>query len=315
MSCVRRVFILFRIAICSVFGQIALVWRSRGCVIVVPGFAIGDIVFTSVVVREYKKLHPLKKFCIVVDGNRKGDCDAAELVGDVFDRIERNVPPIPRRLQFPTVHKLWPDMWSMMCPKHGNINLIDLFSQLITGRTLLTKAIPITVPLPEYCEDWNLFPNGKTVLICPGATSTAMPDADNIWISIGNHLRQKGFSVVFNAKDDSHCKGFDTVFYDVKKTAAFVEHCGYVISLRSGLADLLAYVTTARILAVYSRNFDDWCWTVADAWKAAGYQMAGEEFLQYWSLSGLFDRDGLYDCFYDGIDSLKRNVEVLVGVR
>ena len=303
---------VFKAVICSVVGQIALLLRNPGCTIIVPGYAIGDIVMLSAVVRKYKEFDSKRKFCIGIDGNRKGDCDAAELVGTPFDRIEKHIPPVFRRLHFPGIHKLWPHMWSVNCPKYGNKNLIDLFSQLVFGKSLIIKAKPICVSFKNYNLDWSKYPKGRTILICPGATSAAMPNSDEIWMSVGNCLKQKGFSVVFNAENDAHCKGFDTIFYDVKTTAAFAEHAGYVISLRSGLADLLAYVTHAKILAIYSHSLDDWCWTVSDVWRKEGYVEAGEEFLRYWSLSGLFDREGLYDCFYEGIDDLLRQVDNLL---
>lgn len=310
---ITRCLSLAKTAGCSIVGQLMLLWRNRGYRIICPASAIGDIVFSAAVVRELKKRFPDEKFCILVDGTRNSLSCAARMLLGIFDRVETRCPPLPSMITSSSIIKVWPAIWKADCSDFGYSNCLSLIAKATDLRLNVNKAEPLRIDL-RYEENWNCkWQKGKTVLICPGANSASMPNADDIWMAVGNYCRRKGLRVVFNAKDDIHCKGFDTVFYDVRRMSAFAEYCGYVISLRSGLADLLAYVTRARILAVYSHNLDDWYWTVSDAWRKAGYSEAGESFLHFYALSGLYDREGLYDCFYEGIDSVNRAIDALIG--
>ena len=84
---------------------------------------------------------------------------------------------------------------------------------------------------------------GSSVLFAPDANSVSKLD-DRFWISLVDYYTKKGVLCFTNVvkKTDKPLPGTIGVSFSAVETAQFAEYCGHVVSLRSGLCDLMKYV-------------------------------------------------------------------------
>lgn len=100
---------------------------------------------------------------------------------------------------------------------------------------------------------------GKTVVIFPNA-NTHMIKNKGFWRKISAALKNHGFSVISNSKrGEKNISGIDYVDLELNEILPFVELAGYIISIRSGICDLLASSNATKFILypdVKSRAFD-----------------------------------------------------------
>ena len=105
-----------------------------------------------------------------------------------------------------------------------------------------------------------------------GVQTCALPIS--FWESLAFRLKQGGYSVYTNVgsrKERAVC-GTRPVAKSLLETAQFCEGCAAVISLRSGLCDLLGFTETKLIVINTS-----------------------EELFREWNLRNVFERKGIYN--------------------
>ena len=108
--------------------------------------------------------------------------------------------------------------------------------------------------IKEYLAEQCLEP-GRTVVLFPYAnTIEALPM--ELWEEFARHLREMGFSVCTNVDAGGEViPGTDRVFVPYKDIKAFVEKAGYLVSIRSGMCDILADSECRKFILYPTPNF------------------------------------------------------------
>ena len=100
------------------------------------------------------------------------------------------------------------------------------------------------------------FQKGKTVLLSPYSRAIDIQEKQ-LFSLLAKKLNELGFSVFTNLSDRNHCpiSGTKALFCTLDQVIHFVRSGGYVIGVRSGLLDLLAY-TKCKMVAIYPYNLE-----------------------------------------------------------
>ncbi|SDG49135.1 hypothetical protein [Roseospirillum parvum] len=106
-------------------------------------------------------------------------------------------------------------------------------------------------------EGWGL-PRGRTVLLAPHAYSTATLPL-GFWNTLTARLKAAGWEVVLNVdpRFPVTVEGARPIEFPLGEALPVADHCGWVISSRSGLTDILS-TTRARLSVLYPRFADGW---------------------------------------------------------
>lgn len=131
----------------------------------------------------------------------------------------------------PTVscHEKAPAGWLFLCTHLKSFNLPEDTPRQHTLR--LERIAPAPVP-----------PGQKRILLAPEALSLHLPLLTRTWVTLAQHLQQRGYTVVYNAlKEDKHLSQYATWLNgSLEQAIAVARSAEQVISLRSGLCDILA---------------------------------------------------------------------------
>lgn len=133
---------------------------------------------------------------------------------------------------------------------HG-FNLLSLSKEFL-GITSNSEVV-----LPQFDSDItdlmtvmqanNLIP-GRTILLVPNAKSVARIPL-TFWVNLTNKLKSCGFTVCTNSIGDSEPPIIGTcpIFIPYSKLVPFLEKCGAVVGLRSGLFDIASTAKCPKI--------------------------------------------------------------------
>jgi hypothetical protein len=133
---------------------------------------------------------------------------------------------------------------------YKGLNFADFYDYIVFGETkpILYHRIESHIKNVDYEKKYGIV-KGSTVLIAPYSDSIDSLQKDD-WEYLVKKLRQKGYCVLTNCGNSNEkpikgsnaiCVGFDEV-YDL------AEWCGYFISVRSGLCDILSTCTCRKII-------------------------------------------------------------------
>jgi len=140
---------------------------------------------------------------------------------------------------------------------YKNINLLDIC------KLTLNLDFKAEISMPVIDEKYRIsaeekFKNhhlrqGKTVIIAPEARTVEVLGV-SFWKELVKELKEKGYDVFLNAIDkDSIFDGVEYEFVSFGEIIPFANLCGHVISVRSGLCDILA-VSDCRLHVIYPRQ-------------------------------------------------------------
>lgn len=108
--------------------------------------------------------------------------------------------------------------------------------------------------IDEYLDEFCLE-HGKTVVLFPYANTIGDLPIE-LWEELARHLREIGFSVCTNVEPGGPpIPGTYGVFVPYKHIKMFVERAGYVISLRSGMCDIIANTKCRKYILYPTPNF------------------------------------------------------------
>ena len=162
------------------------------------------------------------------------------------------------------VHLKRPILYQTL-PRNGYIynNALDTYKSYIGLNSLAMPARPV-IKIKSRRNAKRKFYKlglkaGKTVVIFPNANTHVIRN-DDFWRNISAVLKSHGFSIISNSKrGEKIISGIDYVDLEVDELLPFVELAGYMISIRSGICDLLASSDATKFILypdIKSHAFD-----------------------------------------------------------
>lgn len=95
---------------------------------------------------------------------------------------------------------------------------------------------------------------GKTIFLSPYANSCNFRViTERFWSKLADELIKRGFEVVFNVDENSYAN-YKKVYLPINQIIPFADLCTHVLSFRSGLIDVIAGTTTAKLMVLYAGN-------------------------------------------------------------
>ncbi len=137
---------------------------------------------------------------------------------------------------------------------YKNINLLDICKLTLNLDFKAEISMPVIeekyrISAQKKFKNLNLR-QGKTVIIAPEARTVQVLGL-SFWKELVKELKEKGYDVFLNAVDkDSIFDGVEYEFIRFAEIIPFANLCGHVISVRSGLCDVLA-VLDCRLHVIY----------------------------------------------------------------
>lgn len=274
-----------------------------------PAAGLGDWVMFANAARDYKLLPCARKLAFVVGDREKVHAQLAGLL-DSIDCLIKIPIEESRRCYIPWIEHTRTMVRDLPFSENVEENFAKTLDASLSymSRCSSTKIDP-GPEVKKWFFDLHRFPIGKTILICPAAGSCGI-NADTFWLQLAKSLRERGLVPVFNAKDATRYSGFEAIFLSIKDTMAFVELAGGIVTVRSGMADLASYFTSAKVVSLFPDDWEAWSWIVREKWLRMGCDRPSGKFMKAWSLNRIFPRDGIFELVWD--ENLK--IETIVNM-
>lgn len=130
------------------------------------------------------------------------------------------------------------------------------------------KILPDTEKITRLFESFGLR-RGKTVFIVPyanwfGPIGKELKSA-GFWTKLCDALSREGYDVIFNSEEEV-AAGVPYTFMGLSDLPGFVELCGNVVGMRTGLLNFIAIFTNVTIQCLWPE--DDSVYFNTDRWKA-----------------------------------------------
>lgn len=267
------------------------------CYVVCP-YGIGDTLYVAALMGSYKRQNPgIRRVCMIV---KKEHAQIPDWFDAVDEKIVSDVMVNDLNV-FSVSTGTWklknylyghfrkePD-WRLF-PEFGNCeikNMVYRYKKLVLQLSAsCAMEEPKIVPDPELqmalMEEYEI--GERTIILMPYANSTMLMER-GFWERMVEILIELGYQVITNVKGDDELpiKGTRGLCADIATTAALCEFCRLVISLRSGLCDVLAF-TEAKLVVLNNREYH----------------------FNEWNLSAVTSREGIYNLLIgrDGIVKL-----------
>lgn len=267
-------------------------------------YGVGDTLYAAALMESLRKyrISSFKKLCLIVKAGHSR-------IPDWFDAVDEKIvsDEMVRVLNtYCAATKTWELKNFIYGHFHKDLNC-RLFPEyeacsiknMVYRYKDLVFHLPGDCPLeePKIVPDWNLMEaimreqqiSRETVIFMPYANSTGLLPAA-FWEKLACQLKKPGYTVLTNVKDmtEQPVKGTGRLCADIATTAAVCEQCRLVVSLRSGLCDVLAF-TGAR-LAVLNKS---------------------EYHLKEWDLHAAVNRPGIYNIMADETDIISSVFRIL----
>lgn len=222
-------------------------------------YGIGDTLMVCLLLKEFRVRNPGHEICLIIKSNHVGIVK----MFSSFDQIKefKNLPPF-----FETSDSINLNRPMVLHPSSyfsGNlvdylgyrgITLIDVYKIIMCLPSRVKFDFPKinSMARRKSIEKFNSYclRKGKTVILAPEAKSSDMLEGV-FWDNLSKELNDKGFDVAcLTLNKKNHVKGTTDVEFNLEESIPFCEEAGYLISVRSGLCDLLSF-SSARLFVVY----------------------------------------------------------------
>lgn len=274
------------------------IWRAldmkfaRDVLYICCAASIGDTLYTAALAKACKEQNAsVRKICLVL---KAGHAELGKLFSGVDSWIVSD--EMVETLEY---YSLYTQTWKLGNYIYGHFKktprleyyreyheaglrtIGERYSKLVMG---LLKPTGLEAFAFDRSDDGKKE-MGRDVVIMPYAkTAELLPSA--FWELLAVRLKQGGYSIYTNVgggKEEA-VQGTKPVTKSLVETSRFCESCAAVISLRSGMCDLLGFTDTKLIVINTS-----------------------EELFREWNLNDVFARDGIYNvncyghtgCCYD----------------
>lgn len=282
-------------------NKLILLWyKMNNYKIIYPPQGLGDILFLNFGLQYLKKKKTKTKFAVIVC--KKHFMDLCKIFNKIHDAL----------LFMPTLEKI-PNFVNNIEEKiYSHNSSFEKFEVAIWNAIGISEYINFPdIPQIEIDKKIdNLFKTklkkGKTVLICPEATTSPDCFAKNFWIDCADKLKNLGYTPVFNSS--KKYGDYPTIFYDLKSTINFLNNAGHLLGFRSGLLDVLGCFSNAHQVIIYPNN-----WVKGDMPYLVGFDDApNEKYMEDGSLNRLFPHKHFDEFIYDEkIDIMEYFEEIL----
>lgn len=257
---------------------------DRNTVYICCPASIGDTLYAAAFVKAYKEeILSVQKVCLILkQGHRE--------LGRLFPAVDE-ILVSDEIVEILDQYSLYTQTWKLKNYIYGHFKKSLRFEYYLeygqeACRTILPRYRGLIMNLSTDAEPEKIIQpkniirekSGKReVIIMPYAkTAKMLPDA--FWEVLVKRLMEQGYYVYTNvgSKTETAIQGTTAIKESLLNTASFCENCTAVISLRSGLCDLLGFTETKLIIINTS-----------------------EELSVEWNLKDVFCRDGIYNvnCF------------------
>jgi len=140
--------------------------------------------------------------------------------------------------------------------QYPQISFVDCIKYGVLGLDENAKFTP-----PEFSNVSQInhrlsqYTHHRTVILVPYASILSIKDKE-IFELLAKQLQKMGYTVLTNVatKEQPCIKGTKPLVCSLEEIPAIAEHCGYVIGLRSGLMDLLAYCN-CDVFVLYPEDY------------------------------------------------------------
>ena len=246
--------------------------------------SIGDTLYVAALARAYKKENSsVRKVCLIL---KKGHGE----LGGAFPSVDE-VLVSDEIVDILDSYSLYTQTWKLKNYIYGHFKksihfeydkeyenpvcrtILSRYRRLIMGVSEKAKLEDITwnkqgLQIEKYKCDIIIMPYAKTAKMLPMS----------FWEELTGRLKQEGYSVFTNigGEKEKPVNGTEPVRETLLDTALLCKNCKAVISLRSGLCDLLGF-TPAKLVVINT----------------------SEELYDEWNLQDVFSRKNIYNvnCF------------------
>lgn len=260
--------------------------------IVCPG-PIGDTLYVAALVKAYKQKYKVSSVVLIVRKNH-------ESIGEMFPSVDGCIVS-HELVETLSIYSRSKKVWDMdnyrygfgredyqhhiYAPAYVSKNFLSGYKIAIMG--LEEEAEYEEIKIDRDANLLNAF-NQKTVIVMPHESS-ARRLPFKFWEALCLEL-SKNFTVYTNTKDETELpiKGTQPISYSLKDMAGICERCFAVISIRTGICDMLAFTKTNLIVLNTELILAD-----------------------KWNLKKVFSRDNIVniDCYNDwNVESLKDSI-------
>lgn len=245
--------------------------------------SIGDTLYVASFVKAYKENNTQsQKVCLIL---KKGHRE----LGNLFQAVDQVIVS-DEIVEILDQYSLYTQIWKLKNYIYGhfkkNIHFeYDKEYGRADCRTILSRYRKLIMGLSQnaeieqidLCRDSSqLERQTHTVVIMPYAKTAEMLPI-SFWERLAGLLNRQGYFVYTNVggKKEKAIQGTKPIMESLLNTALFCERCAAVVSLRSGLCDLLGFTKTKLIVVNTS-----------------------EELFLEWNLNDVFCRDDIYNVNY-----------------
>lgn len=294
--------------------QVAILWKYRHYKVIYPPPSLGDILFYACMLPKYRQLHPKQKIAVLFSDKNRIGRELFQMFGNIADAIDI-LPTLGMRCFLPSV-----DKFSQACYHHADLSKPEnSYAKLLDARLEYfseTSDVKLRIGKKVLNLFKGQFQQGKTVLICPGATTCCTDHMHGFWLMLAGRLREQGYEPVFNEREKSKYGGFLTLFLSIPETAQFCEMGGSCIAVRSGIVDVLAYFTSSKLVVLYTEDWALWNDAVRSQWANRTVADPFGEFMTAWSVRRIYRQKGVTELRWNDsigpeqvVDSLQKLVE------
>lgn len=302
---VRRIPTVLRLVITQA-ARLIPAWRYR---IVMPAAGLGDLIMYAEATRAYKRRFPRRKVAFVCGERENLQLQVLGLM-DVVDKVIKIPIESVRHCYLPWVERSRKVVRQLPFSDHVEENFAKaLHPSLAYAPRCYGKCVGPSVEVLGLFAKGELK-KGEVVVLCPGANSYSRED-EVFWIELARAIARKGYTPVFNNNKPELYTEFKSVFLKIVDMIAFMELCGQVITVRSGMSDVAAYFTRAKLISLFPTDWQSWSPVVAKKWMSRGCVDPSKEFMNAWSLKRIFPRDGIIELAWDEKLDVGQIVELL----
>lgn len=248
--------------LCSV-GKYAM--KSDTLYLLCPA-GIGDTLYVAAFAKEmHKYCEEMKRICLIVKESHGSIAMFFEGVDEIISSNQ-----LVEQLE---LYSITTQTWNLKNYIYGHFkkNLCQTFNYewyCNTDKNIISFYKKKILMLPESAQLEKLklpalykepaFPEEKAVILMPYAVTVPLL-SKTFWNELAESILSRGYTVYTNVKDETEkpIEGTYSLSESIANTAAMCAHAKIVISLRSGMCDVLA-MTSARLVIL---NTDETCTT------------------------------------------------------
>ena len=240
---------------------------------IVCPYGIGDTLYVAALAESLKKTRFINKICLIVKKNHSQ-------IPDWFDAIDDKIvsDEIVNALN---VFSVYLGIWELKNYLYGHFRKntdgsISPEYRSCEVKNMIYRYKKLVLHLPAECllEEPKIVPDEmlfeklmtehkigrQSIILMPYANSTPLI-ADFFWETLTSLLKDLGYTVFTNIKDSVELpvQGTIGLCADLATMAAICENCRLVISLRSGICDVLAFTeTNLFIINSKKEHLNEW---------------------------------------------------------